>query len=79
MNKWRWFWLVALVVVLVGEFWAIFDNEPGNTISENVWALLSLSWLTWIVFAAFLLWMSVHFLWPRVKKLLQKYDWFPNK
>lgn len=72
---WRLFWVGMLVVVLIAEFIAIFDREPENTISENVWALLSLSWLTWIVFGAFLLWLTVHMLLPRVRSWWRRKPW----
>lgn len=73
MNRWRILWLVLLVIVLTFEFIAIFNGTPGDTISENVWELLSLSWLVWLVFAAVLTWLVVHFLLPRVR------DWWERK
>lgn len=66
-QRWTLLWVTLLVIVLGFEFWAIFDDEPGNTISENVWALLSLSWLLWLVLGAILLWLTVHLLLPKVR------------
>ena len=75
MTRWRWLWVILLVVVLVFEFIAIFNGEPGDTISENVWALLSLSWLLWLIMGAILLWLTVHFLLPRVREWWRSKPW----
>lgn len=75
MSKWRALWIGLLVIVLTFEFIAIFNDEPGDTISENVWALLDLSWLLWMVFGAALTWLVVHFLLPKVRKWWKSAPW----
>jgi hypothetical protein len=75
MTRWRWLWIILLAVILVFEFVAIFNDETGDTISENIWALLSLSWLLWLLMGAVLLWLSVHFLLPRVRDWWRRRPW----
>lgn len=75
MTRWRWLWVILLAIVLFFEFVAILNDEPGDTISENVWALLSLSWLLWLIMGAILVWLSVHFLLPRVREWWHSRPW----
>ena len=75
MSRWRWLWISLLAVVLTFEFVAIFNDEDGDTISENVWALLDLSWLLWVVMAGFLAWLTTHFLLPKVKGWWRRRPW----
>jgi hypothetical protein len=72
-TRWRLLWIILFVVVLTFEFVAIFSGCVECTISGNVWELLAVSWLLWVVMGAFLLWLTVHFLLPRVQ------DWWIRK
>lgn len=59
-------WIGWLVAFLVIETVAIIRKERGDTLSEHVWAWFSLrkskkSLLTY-AFAAFWLWLTIHFL-----------------
>ena len=74
-TRWTLIWVLLLVVVLVLEFIAIFNGAPGDTISENIWALLSLSWLLWLVVGVVLLWLTVHFLLPKVRDWWERRPW----
>lgn len=71
--RWRILWIVLLVIVLTFEFIAIARDCVECTISGNVWELLELSWLLWLVVGAVLLWLTVHFLLPKVR------DWWRRK
>jgi hypothetical protein len=75
VTRWRWLWLILLAVILTFEFVAIVNDEPDDTISENVWALLSLSWLLWLILGAVLLWLTVHFLLPKVREWWRRKPW----
>jgi hypothetical protein len=54
-------WLVLLAGFAVLETLAILDRDKGDTLSEHVWWLAGHP-LTWLLLAAFLFWLVVHFL-----------------
>jgi hypothetical protein len=69
MIRWA-VWLIVMVGwFLVWELPAVFNREPGDTLSEAVWRVLRVdgnrrsTWLTWLgrgVLMAFLAWLTVH-------------------
>lgn len=67
MKKWSWLWLLWLLMFLAIELPAIFNDEPGDTLSEHVWALTSISFFWWLV-AGFLVWLLTHLLGPKARR-----------
>lgn len=72
MTAWARFWLSIGAVAVAAELVALIRKQPGDTLSEQVWAWLHvtpgktpmraalLSWRSFVV-AAFLLWLVAHF------------------
>lgn len=63
MRRWSWFWMGALVALLVAETWAVASRASGDTLSEQVIPMLLSDprvWLVtlvlWLLFAIWLTW-----------------------
>lgn len=63
MSKWRWFWIFWIALFFAIEIPAVLNDEPDDTLSEQVWALIDLGSLFWFAVAALLVWLLYHFLW----------------
>lgn len=50
---------------LVIEFWAIFDDDPDDTLSEHVWSLMNMSSFIAFAVVTLLVWLIYHFVWER--------------
>lgn len=73
MTAWAWYWAGWIVAFLVPELYWVF-NGPGNTLSEEVWALEHLNkgqpfdfamwtdvhWVVASVVWLLFLWLSLH-------------------
>ena len=62
MTFWRAAWLLWVLYFVVLEVWALIRKAPGDTLSEQVWALRSTgSWLFSLILFV-LAWSAWHFL-----------------
>ena len=52
-------WVAAFIVI---EAMALARKESGDTLSEHVWKLLKFRRLFYLLGAAFMIWLSAHFL-----------------
>jgi hypothetical protein len=59
---WTIAWLVWLGLFVLIEGFAIARREPGDTLSEQVWAFIRGKPARWVMLAGFLLWLVWHFL-----------------
>jgi len=66
-SGWSWLWIIWLGLFLAIELPAIFNDESGDTLSEHIWALASISFFWWLL-AGFLVWLTAHFLGPKARK-----------
>lgn len=68
MDVWAWLWIGWIVAFVVIEGLALKDRDRGDTLSEHVWEWFSVKkpgpWAKArrTLLAAFMLWLSVHFL-----------------
>ena len=62
MNPFTWFWIAWIVAFCVMEAIAIHRKAPGDTLSEQVWAVLRGRPPLWFIGAGFLVWLAGHFL-----------------
>jgi hypothetical protein len=57
-------WAAWIAVGVALEMYAIFDRQPGDTLSETVWSIFQIpgwgKFATWML-SAFLLWLAAHF------------------
>ena len=58
-------WIIGFIVI---EGIALLDAGRGDTLSEHVWALLDFTPVLWWVGGGFMLWLTGHFLLPRLRK-----------
>lgn len=49
-TNWKWstFWAVIAVCIAIGESVAAFNGGAGDTLSEQVWAILDLGQSVWL-------------------------------
>jgi hypothetical protein len=65
MNTWDYIWLGWIAAFLILEAIALINDEPGDTLSENIWQWFAVRskrgwhWRRWIL-AIFLVWLLVH-------------------
>lgn len=59
---WFWFWMVWLGVFVGAEAWAIFDHDPGDTLSESVWFLQRGFWPLTVGLAVLFVFLVYHFI-----------------
>jgi hypothetical protein len=69
-RLWRWLWAAWLALFLILEGIAVADPDRGDTLSEQVWALITSNPGLWGSAVAILLgWLAWHFLieprWPK--------------
>lgn len=62
-RPWIWLWIAWIVAFLVIETVAIVNSEPDDTLSEQVWSLMSSSSFVWFAVVALLIWLLYHFVW----------------
>lgn len=64
-TPWPWLWVAWILMFLVIEFWAIFDDDPDDTLSEHVWSLMNMSSFIAFAVVTLLVWLIYHFVWER--------------
>lgn len=68
MTDWNWFWLAWFIIMLtsfaIAEAIAVYNKEPGDTLSESVWQLLKtrFRYPFAILFIGVTGWLFIHFL-----------------
>jgi hypothetical protein len=68
-SAWTWFWLAYALIGIVAECIGLFNKLPGDTLSEQIWALRDRiggsGWwsLGMFIGAAFFAWLLWHFGW----------------
>lgn len=62
-RPWIWLWAAWLALFLIIEGIAITNSEADDTLSEQVWTLMSASSFVKFSVAALLIWLLYHFLW----------------
>lgn len=64
MSVMHWLWIAWIALGVALEMYAIFDRTKGDTLSESVWAVLTIpgwgKFVAWML-TAFLLWLAAHF------------------
>ena len=62
-KRWLMLWCLWLGQFVVLEYFATKDKRPGGTtLSEFVWSIIVAHPIAWVLFAAFLAWLTLHFL-----------------
>lgn len=54
-------WLLLAIATALAEGYALGRPEKGDTLSEQVWALLRRPWFRWGVAVPFWAWLTWHF------------------
>lgn len=62
-SPWTWLWVGWVLIFFAIEIPAILNDEPGDTLSEHVWGLISLGSFFLFAIGALLVWLLYHFLW----------------
>lgn len=72
-----WGWDAPTVAVILGmawfiiwESWAIFTNQPQHTWTWHIRPFFQSHPLLWLLAFATWVWLGLHFLFPRLEKLL---------
>lgn len=60
--KWFWFWMLWLGTFAGAEAWALFDSDPGDTLSEQIWFLQQQFWPLTVALAGLFTFLVVHFI-----------------
>lgn len=61
--RWRfWVWMLWLAVFVGLEAWAIFDRQPGDTLSESIWFLQRQWWPLTFALAILIVFLFIHFI-----------------
>jgi len=79
MNMYSWLWIAWVAMFCIVEYFAIANNIPGDTLSENIWKLIGtgsersgINWFFRVGLAAGFAWLVPHFFtgwnWFRRKK-----------
>ena len=67
-------WVLWIAAFLIIETFALLNRDPGaDTLSEMVWIAVSVPVVWWVV-AAFLIWLTIHFLFDG--RFDDPRDWF---
>lgn len=64
VSWFTWFWIAWILAFVVVEVIALRRKAPGDTLSEQVWAVLRGRPVLWFLGAGFLVWLLLHFLLP---------------
>jgi hypothetical protein len=71
MTFFSWYWLIWVFLFCIGEYFAITNGVPGDTLSEQVWLLIgtgtegsrtAVNWVWRVGILALLAWLIPHFM-----------------
>jgi hypothetical protein len=64
-RPWFWFWIMWLATFVVAETVAIFQHDPGDTLSETIWFLQRGFWPLTGGLGVLFVFLIVHFLFDK--------------
>lgn len=64
-SKSFWFWMLWLATFVVAETIAIFDSDPGDTLSESIWFLQRSFWPLTVGLGVLFVFLIAHFIFDR--------------